>query len=107
MLQFKKPGWVVEGFEGASELGGYNRRQHALSLRRMRRGAMPQEKSKRTTDYWRVVILYSDGETSANRIFKDQNKAASWARRQEKSKVVKRCRIEPFTREINEWWKRF
>jgi hypothetical protein len=40
---------------------------------------MPQKKSKRKIDYWRVVIVYSDGETSANRIFKDKNKAASWA----------------------------
>jgi hypothetical protein len=57
---------------------------------------MPQ-KVKRNIDYWRAVVLYSDGETSANRIFRDRKRAAAWARRQEKSKVVKRCRIEAFT----------
>lgn len=67
---------------------------------------MPQKKSKRTIDYWRVVIVYMDGTTSANRVFRDRNKAASWARRQEKSNVVKRCRIEPFIREFGGWRKR-
>jgi hypothetical protein len=64
---------------------------------------MPQKKSEPQIDYWRVVIVYSNGETSANRIFRDRDKAASWARRQEKSKVVNRCRIEPFTREFDGW----
>jgi hypothetical protein len=67
---------------------------------------MPQKKSERRIDYWRVVIVYSNGETSANRIFRDRNKAAAWASRQEKSTVVNRCRIEPFTREIDDWRKR-
>jgi hypothetical protein len=68
---------------------------------------MPKKKTERKIDYWRVVIVYSNGETSANRVFKDRDKAASWASRQEKSKVVKRCRIEPFVREIGGWRKRF
>jgi hypothetical protein len=66
---------------------------------------MPQ-KVKRKIDYWRVVIVYSNGETSANRIFRDRKKAAAWAHRQEKSKVVKRCRIEAFTRGIGDWRER-
>jgi hypothetical protein len=65
------------------------------------------KKNLRKIDYWRVVIVYSDGETSANRIFKDRNKAASWASRQEKSNVVKECRIEPLTREVGGWRKHF
>jgi hypothetical protein len=64
---------------------------------------MPQKKFQRTIDYWRVVVVYLDGETSANRIFKDQNKAASWARRQEKSKIVKQCNVESFTRKLEGW----
>jgi hypothetical protein len=50
---------------------------------------MPQNESERKIEYWRVVIVYSDGETSANRVFRDRNKAASWAGRQEKSNVVR------------------
>jgi hypothetical protein len=65
---------------------------------------MPQKKSRKI-DYWRVVIVYSNGETSANRVFRDRNKAVAWAGRQEKSSVVKKCRIEPFTREIGGWRK--
>jgi hypothetical protein len=64
---------------------------------------MPQNESERKIEYWRVVVVYSDGETSANRVFRDRNKAASWAGRQEKSNVVKKCRIEPFIREIGGW----
>jgi hypothetical protein len=67
---------------------------------------MPQNESERKIEYWRVVIVYSDGETSANRVFRDRTKAASWAGRQEKSNVVKKCRIEPFTREVHGWRKR-
>jgi hypothetical protein len=67
---------------------------------------MPQNESERKIEYWRVVVVYSDGETSANRVFRDRNKAASWAGRQEKSNVVKKCRIQPFTREVHGWRKR-
>ena len=38
---------------------------------------MPQE-GKRTIDYWRVMIVYLNGETSANRIFRDRKGAAAW-----------------------------
>jgi hypothetical protein len=64
---------------------------------------MPQNESERKIGYWRVVVVYSDGETSANRVFRDRNKAVSWAERQEKSNVVKKCRIEAFTRQIGGW----
>lgn len=57
------------------------------------------KKMKRKHDYWRVVIVYTDKETSGNRVFKDLDRAKRWAARQEKSVVVKKCRIEPFTRE--------
>jgi hypothetical protein len=59
---------------------------------------MPR-KVKRKHDYWRVVIVYVDNETSGNRVFNDLARAKRWAARQEKSPVVKRVRIEPFVRE--------
>jgi hypothetical protein len=61
------------------------------------------KKANRKYNYWRVVIVYTDKETSGNRVFKDLNRAKRWAARQEKSKVVKKCKIEPFTREPYRW----
>jgi hypothetical protein len=49
--------------------------------------------------YFRVVITYSDGETSGNRVFKDREKAEEWAVRQKKSPVVKKAVLEPFVRQ--------
>jgi hypothetical protein len=62
-----------------------------------------RRKAKRKHNYWRVVIVYTDNETSGNRVFKDLDRAKRWAARQEKSKVVKRCRIEVFVRERYRW----
>jgi len=53
---------------------------------------------ERQIAYWRVVVFYNDGETSGNRVFKDRTKAERWAKRQEKSPVVKKSKIEPFAR---------
>jgi hypothetical protein len=61
---------------------------------------------ERKIDYWRVVILYTDGRESANKIFKDRAKAESWAKRQARSKVVEKCKLELFTRDLDEWRKR-
>jgi hypothetical protein len=58
-----------------------------------------KRKSKREHDYWREVIVYKDNETSGNRVFNDLERAKKWAALQEKSKVVRKCRIEPFARE--------
>ncbi len=55
--------------------------------------------SKAEHHYFRVVITYSDGETSGNRVFKDREKAEEWAARQEKSPVVKKAVLEPFVRQ--------
>jgi hypothetical protein len=44
---------------------------------------------KRKHDYWRVVIVYTDNETSSNRVFNDLARAKRWAARQEKSSVEK------------------
>ena len=46
---------------------------------------MPRRKSGQKAEhqhhYFRVVITYSDGETSGNRVFKDRAKAEWWAAR--------------------------
>ena len=62
---------------------------------------MPKDKRKaqREYRYFRVIITYSDGETSGNRVFKDREKAEEWAARQKKSPVVKKAMIEPFVRQ--------
>ena len=60
-------------------------------------------KAKRKHHYWRVVIVYKDNETSGNRVFNDLERAKKWAARQEKSVVVKKCRIEPFVQEPYRW----
>jgi len=60
-------------------------------------------KAKRKHNYWRVVIVYVENETSGNRVFNDLDRAKRWAAQQEKSKVVKKCRIEPFVREPYRW----
>jgi len=39
--------------------------------------------------YWRVIVLYSDGETSGNRVCKDRAKAETFAARQKKSPAIK------------------
>lgn len=62
-------------------------------------------KAKRKHNYWRVVIVYTDNETSANRVFNDLERAKKWAARQEKSKVVKKVRIEPFVLRPYGWRK--
>jgi len=49
--------------------------------------------------YFRVIVTYSDGETSGNRVFKDRGKAETFAARQKKSPVVKKAVIEPFVRQ--------
>jgi hypothetical protein len=68
----------------------------------------PSNKGKKTADrwYWRVIITYSDGETSGNRVFKVRAKAEKWAARQEKSAVVKRTKVEEFVRDTLGWLKR-
>ena len=55
--------------------------------------------TKREHHYFRVIVTYSDGETSGNRVFKDRAKAEWWAARQEKSRVVKKVTLEPFVRD--------
>jgi len=56
-------------------------------------------KAKREHHYFRVIITYSDGETSGNRVFKDRVKAERWAERQKGSVVVKKAIVEPFVRD--------
>jgi hypothetical protein len=60
---------------------------------------MRKKKARREHHYIRVVITYTDGETSGNRIFKDKIKAEQWAARQKKSLTVKSATLKPFVRD--------
>jgi hypothetical protein len=60
-------------------------------------------KPKREFHYFRVIVTYSDGETSGNRIFKDRTKAEVFAARQMKSQVVKKTEVESFIRDQQGW----
>jgi hypothetical protein len=57
------------------------------------------KKAKREHAYWRVLVTYSDNETSGNRVFKDRAKAEKFAARQKKSSVVKKAVVESFVRQ--------
>jgi hypothetical protein len=57
-----------------------------------------KDKKKSEHHYWRLIVTYSDGETSGNRVFKDRARAERFAARQQKSPVVKKTVIEPFMR---------
>ena len=48
--------------------------------------------------YFRVIITYISGGTSANRVFKERSKAVKFAERQKKSLVVKKASIKAFDR---------
>lgn len=82
--------------------GGSTRRKFGKLASKVRNRILPM-KMKRKIKYWRVTIVYVDKETSGNRVFTDLDRAKRWAVRQEKSKVVKKCRIEPFIREPYRW----
>jgi len=58
-----------------------------------------KDKKRAEHHYWRVIVTYSDGETSANRVFKDRGKAETFAARQKKSPVVKKAVIESLVRQ--------
>ena len=60
---------------------------------------MRKRKAQREHHYIRVVIIYTDGETSGNRIFKDKIKAEKYAARQKKSPTVKSATLKPFVRD--------
>jgi hypothetical protein len=57
------------------------------------------KKTKHEHAYWRVLVTYSDNETSGNRVFKDRAKAEKFAARQKKSGVVKKAVVESFVRQ--------
>ena len=44
---------------------------------------MPKKKTRQEYHYFRVIVMYNDGETSGNRVFHDRAKADQWAARQE------------------------
>jgi hypothetical protein len=57
---------------------------------------MRKKKAQREHHYIRVVITYTDGETSANRVFKDKTKAKEYAARQRASPTVKKVTLKQF-----------
>jgi hypothetical protein len=57
---------------------------------------MTPNKAKRKHQYWRVVIVYSDNETSGNRVFKYCDKAERWAKTKEVA-----CSKESFDKDIH------
>ena len=61
---------------------------------------MREKKAQREHHYMRVEITYTDGETSAHRVFKDKTKAKEYATRQEASPYVKRVTLKPFVRDV-------
>ena len=60
---------------------------------------MAKQKAEREHHYFRVVVTYSDGETSGNRVFKDRTKAEKYAARQKRSATVKSATLKPFVRD--------
>ena len=60
---------------------------------------MRKKKAQRVHHYIRVVITYTDGETSGNRVFKDKTKAEEYAARQKASPTVKKVTLSPFVRD--------
>ena len=61
--------------------------------------SMRRKKAQCEYFYIRVVITYLDGQTSANRIFKDETKAKEWAEKQNRSVAVKRVTLKRFVRD--------
>jgi hypothetical protein len=60
---------------------------------------MRKRKAQCEHQYFRGVITYTDGETSANRVFKDKTRAEEFAARQKKSLTVKSATLKPFMRD--------
>jgi hypothetical protein len=60
---------------------------------------MRKKKAQREHHYIRVVITYTDGETSGNRVFKDKTKAEEFAARQKASPAVKKVTLKRFVRD--------
>ncbi|HEY6128799.1 MAG TPA: winged helix-turn-helix domain-containing protein [Candidatus Acidoferrum sp.] len=56
-------------------------------------------KAEHKRRYFRVAVTYIDGETSANRVFKERSKAKKFAEQQKKSPVVKKVSVKIFVRE--------
>jgi DNA-binding NarL/FixJ family response regulator len=69
---------------------------HVKVLRKS--GAYAGSGSPRKRQYYRVAITYSDGGTSANRVFKERSKAVKFAEKQKKSAVVKKASIKAILR---------
>jgi hypothetical protein len=56
-------------------------------------------KAQREHQYFGVVITYTNGETSANKVFKGTVKVGEFAVGQEASPVMKSATLKPFMRD--------
>jgi hypothetical protein len=65
---------------------------------------MESSKSSKQKQYFRLTITYSDGETSG-RVFSNREKAEKYAARQKRSPVVKKTKVEAFTKDRYDWHK--
>ena len=61
-------------------------------------------KAKYQKEYFRLTIIYTDGEFSS-RVFKNRASAEKYAAKQKKSPVVKRTKVEAFIKNRYEWRK--
>ena len=48
----------------------------------MPKNEVDSKKGKQEYHYWRVIVTYSDNETSGNRVFKERGKAEEWVARE-------------------------
>ena len=69
---------------------------HVKVLRKT--GAYKHHGAQKKHNYFRVIITYSSGGTSANRVFKERAKAVKFAERQKRSLVVKKASIKEIVR---------
>jgi len=66
---------------------------------------MTEKRKKHQLEYFRLTIIYTDGEFSS-RVFKDREHAEKYAAKQMKSPVVKKTKVEAFIKDRHEWRKR-
>jgi hypothetical protein len=59
---------------------------------KVRKRASYGKDGRRKHHHWQVTLFYKDGETFG-RVYTDYEKAASFAKRQKKSPVVKMARV--------------
>jgi hypothetical protein len=62
-----------------------------------------KKKPRREIQYYRIVVTYDDGTTSAHKIFPDKAQADAYAARVGASPLVKKSEVVPFVRNQAAW----